>query len=110
MADTTRGDHGESTSANFTAEVPFAVDDIKNAACRVDRVVISGLKRTKEEVVKRELQNLHTARSLHEIAAILNDAHRRLEALDAFQAVEVIIDESSKVMIFPRLSISSTFA
>jgi len=80
-------------------EVAKAIEQALSRPCKVDRVLIAGLERTKQDVVRRELADLAAARTLDEIHALLVEAHSRLEDLDVFKAVEITIDESPKVSI-----------
>lgn len=56
-------------------------------------LAISGLKRTREYIVTRELQELSGARNLDEIKDILLDATQTLTDLDIFEAVSFTIDD-----------------
>ncbi|KAI3432894.1 hypothetical protein D9Q98_010476 [Chlorella vulgaris] len=64
--------------------------------CRVERVMLEGLHRTKKSVVKRELQRFKEARTLKEIHQAADRVHEELMALDIFEAVELTLDESLK--------------
>lgn len=113
MADAIHGDHigihgqaGTRPKASSAGQTTAEDDALLQQMCRVDRIMLSGLKRTNEEVVKRELEGLAAARTLEEILNLLQEAHTRLEGLGIFQAVEITIDESPKVYIFTLRALS----
>ena len=65
-------------------------------------LAVSGLKRTREELVTRELQPLREARSLDEIKDVLLDAVSTLMELDVFEAVSFTIDdEPALALVLP---------
>ena len=62
-------------------------------------LAISGLKRTREYIVTRELQELSGARNLDEIKDILLDATQTLTDLDFFEAVSFTIDDDPSLAL-----------
>lgn len=73
------------------------LQSIMEHPCRVENVVIVGLKRTKEYIVIRELEDLRSATSLAEIQDRLLEAHDNLIGLGIFDAVDITIDKGKKV-------------
>lgn len=75
--------------------------DVQNSAlgerCYVEGVFLSGLKRTNESLVRRELIGLETATTLGEIKDTLVNVHKSLQTLGIFDVVEITIDKSEKV-------------
>jgi len=67
------------------------------SGCKVDKVTISGLGQTKPDVVLRELKVLENLETVEEVYIALEEIHRVLMSLDAFEAVDILIEESEKV-------------
>lgn len=65
--------------------------------CKVDKVTISGLGQTNPDVVLRELKVLENLKTVEEVYIALEEIHRILMSLDAFEAVDILIEESEKV-------------
>ena len=64
---------------------------------KVERIMLTGLRRTKEEIVMRQLADMKRIGTLEEIKDSLLDVHANLMALDIFQGVDVSIDRGSMV-------------
>lgn len=71
-------------------------DEIKDKPLHVDVVVLQK-GRTQQHVIERELMRVKKAQSLEEIKEQLLEAQEALEALNIFQAVELILAESIRV-------------
>lgn len=61
----------------------------------MENVVITGLRRTKEEIVMRELADLKRSGTLEEIKDSVLRVHANLMALDIFEAVDISLDNGS---------------
>lgn len=61
--------------------------------CRVGRISLLGLNRTKAGLVERELRRVEHASTLEEIKDELLEAYEDLVGLDIFDAVDVVIDK-----------------
>ena len=66
----------------------------------VDQVTFTGLERTKIETVLREFEALDRIDSIEDVYQALEEVHSALMSLDAFEAVDIVIDESSQVSKF----------
>ncbi|GAB4818843.1 hypothetical protein N2152v2_005889 [Parachlorella kessleri] len=81
-------------------EAPFAFeetfDKVKTKPCKVEKLGLIGLKRTKNGLVLRELLKVRDARTLDEIKDTLLEAYEELMGLDIFEAVEVVVDADEK--------------
>lgn len=71
--------------------------DVMGRPITVEDVVITGLGRTKEEIVMREFADLKRSGTLEEIKDGVLRAHTNLMALDIFEAVDISIDNGSSV-------------
>lgn len=97
----------------FSSNNPTDLDfDLQTVAlgerCYVEDVFLSGLKRTNESLVRRELIGLGSASTLQEIKDGLVKVHQSLQTLGIFNAVEITVDKSEKVswnMIAKTLSL-----
>jgi hypothetical protein len=74
-----------------------AYESLRNKPCRVGRLVVRGLQRTKIGVVRQELERVRHAGTLEEIRDALLTAHADLLGLGIFNAVEIVIDQSAEV-------------
>jgi len=72
-------------------------EDVKGKRLVATNVLLSGLERTKSDIIARELEPLQHARSLDEIKDVLLEVQENLEALNIFDAVEIIISDSNQV-------------
>ena len=72
-------------------------EDVMNKPVRVEKIILLGLKRTKEEIVLRELENLKRSGTLEEIKDSILIVHANLMALGIFQGVEITIADGSGV-------------
>jgi hypothetical protein len=72
-------------------------EEVKDKRLYATNVRLSGIERTKPELIERELQPLKDARSLDEIKDVLLEVHENLMALDIFDAVEIIVGDSDMV-------------
>ena len=70
---------------------------LAGAPLRVERIMLVGLQRTKSGVVEQELVRIKDARTLEEIRDAALRAYVELMALDIFDAVDVVLEEGSKV-------------
>ncbi|KAL4421736.1 hypothetical protein ABPG77_002352 [Micractinium sp. CCAP 211/92] len=73
-----------------------AFQRLADAQCRVDRILLVGLERTKQDLVEAELRRLKHGRTLEEIRDAAMAAHDELMALDIFDAVDLVLTEGSK--------------
>ena len=80
-------------------------EEVKDKRLYATNVRLSGIERTRPELIERELQPLKDARSLDEIKDVLLEVHENLMALDIFDAVEIIVGDSDMV----RPSMGSTY-
>ncbi|PSC74144.1 sorting and assembly machinery component 50-like protein B-like [Micractinium conductrix] len=88
----------ESAESGAAAEAPSfdfesAFDRLAGARCRVERIMLVGLERTKRSVVEAELLRVKGARTLEEIRDAALEAYGELMALDVFDAVDVVLGE-----------------
>jgi len=72
-------------------------EDVMKSSLTVEDVVITGLHRTKEEVVIRELADLRRSGTLEEIKDSVVSVYANLMALDIFEAVDISLDNGSSV-------------
>lgn len=79
------------------AEFADAYDSVRLKPCKVSRVVVRGLRRTRLGVVRQELDKVMQAGNLEEIKDALVEAYADLMGLGAFDAVELVVDEGGKV-------------
>ena len=63
-------------------------EQVKNKPCKLGVLNISGLQRTHDAVVDRELEGLKEARTLEEMKDVLLNATNNLKSLDIFDIVE----------------------
>jgi outer membrane protein insertion porin family len=75
----------------------FKEDVVMKRSITVEDVVITGLQRTKEEIVLRELADLKRSGTLEEIKDSVLSVHANLMALDIFEAVDISLDNGSSV-------------
>lgn len=84
------------------AEQDFDFDQsfqrVAGAPCKVERIMLHGLQRTKASVVQAELLRLKEARTLEEIRDAALAAYEELMALDIFDAVDLVLVEHPKVL------------
>jgi hypothetical protein len=78
-------------------DLETAYASIKQKPCKVGRVRIDGLQRTDGTLVEREFDEVRAAQSLEEVNAALMEALGELMAMDVFDGVEMIVDQSDKV-------------
>ena len=72
---------------------------VKDAPCRVERIRLEGLERTKRSVVVPALLRLvQREGTLDEIKEAALEAWDELRDLDIFEAVDVVLDQGSKVL------------
>jgi hypothetical protein len=81
-------------------DISAAYDEVKDHRCRVAQIRLGGLKRTKQEIVERELIRVKDARTLEQVLEALEEAHDDLMALEIFEAVDLAVDRGAKVMRF----------
>ena len=74
-----------------------AYEGVRNKPCRVGRLTVRGLKRTRIGVVRQELERVQHASTLEEIKDALLVAHADLLGLGIFKAVDIVIDQSAEV-------------
>lgn len=99
-----RVDKPENFDDQIMQDAKSNLDEVMDKPCKVDKVFISGVKRTKDYILQRELESLKQAQTLQEVHDCLSEAHDRLMALEIFDAVQMTIDESPKVRYIPRMS------
>lgn len=68
----------------------------------VDQVSFTGVERTKIQTILREFEGFGRLNSIEGIYQASEEVHRALMSLDAFEAVDIVIDESSQVCIISR--------
>ena len=92
-------DFGMAGSSTIPGLLDFerTYEDVKDKRLYATNVRLSGIERTKPELIERELQPLKDARSLDEIKDVLLEIHDNLMALDIFDAVEIIVGDSDMV-------------
>ncbi|KAL4452572.1 hypothetical protein ABPG75_008234 [Micractinium tetrahymenae] len=73
-----------------------AFQRLAGAKCRVERILLVGLERTKQELVEAELRRLKHGCTLEEIRDAAMAAHDELMALDVFDAIDLVLTEGSK--------------
>lgn len=66
----------------------------------VEQVTFTGLERTKIETVLREFEGFDQINSIEGVYQALEEVHNALMSLDAFEAVDIVIDEGSQVSCF----------
>lgn len=88
-------DEKEEEEEPFDFEKTF--EDVKGNRCKVEKLAVLGLKRTKQQLVLRELLKVQGATTLDEIKDTLLDAYENLVGLDIFDAVEIVIDADERV-------------
>ena len=71
-------------------------DRIKDKPLHVD-VIILQKGRTRPHIIEKELQRIRDAQTLDELKEKLLVAQDALEALNVFEAVQLVIDQSSHV-------------
>ena len=64
----------------------------KHKPLRVNSATVHGNERTSSKVVERELRGLADINNLHDLATCLLDATNRLQALDVFHSVDILVD------------------
>lgn len=74
-----------------------AFERLAGAPCRVERILLVGLERTKDSVVHPALMRVKGAGTLEEIRDAALEAWEELVGLDIFDAVDVVLGEGSKV-------------
>jgi outer membrane protein assembly factor BamA len=72
-------------------------EDVMKRTITIEDVVVTGLRRTNEEIVLRELADLKRSGTLEEINASFLRVHTNLMALDIFEAVDISLDNGSTV-------------
>jgi outer membrane protein insertion porin family len=72
-------------------------EDVMKRTITIEDVVVTGLRRTKEEIVLREIADLKRSGTLEEINASFLRVHANLMALDIFEAVDISLDNGSTV-------------
>ncbi|PRW61285.1 Sorting and assembly machinery component 50 [Chlorella sorokiniana] len=70
-----------------------AFERLAGAPCRVARVMLVGLERTKEAVVHPALRRVVQGRTLEEVRDRALEAYVELMGLDIFEAVDVVLEE-----------------
>lgn len=63
----------------------------------VDQITFAGLERTKIHTILREFDEFEYFDSIQDVYEALEEVHRALMSLDAFEAVDIVIDESYQV-------------
>lgn len=73
------------------------VVDLNSKPCKVAEIQLKGLKKTKPEIVHRELDPILKAQNLQEIYDEIQDLIPKLSALDVFSTMDVHITETKQV-------------
>ncbi len=63
----------------------------------VGRVKILGLKRTKSDIVTEQIKDIFTAKNLLELFVKLNEASTKLNELNIFKSVNILLDTDKRV-------------
>lgn len=82
---------------DYLADLNNAYNTVKTRPCKVGFVKIDGLERTKTTLVERELERVFDADTLEEVNQRLMEAYGDLMAMDVFEGVQIIADQSDKV-------------
>ena len=89
MAGASAATYGSSRQASL-------YDRIKDKPLHVD-VIILQKGRTRPHVIEKELQRIRDAQTLDDLKEKLLEAQDALEALNVFEAVQLVIDQSAHV-------------
>lgn len=73
------------------------VVDLSSKPCKVAEIQLKGLKKTKPEIIHRELDSILKAQNLQEIYDEIQDLIPKLSALDVFSTMDVHITETKQV-------------
>ncbi|XP_011305816.1 sorting and assembly machinery component 50 homolog isoform X2 [Fopius arisanus] len=79
-------------SAPPPPEQPYAIDLHQRA--RVDKVHIDGLKRTKDDIIKAQINELFKAKDFYDVIENVQRVKSKLETLGCFNSIGVSIDTS----------------
>jgi hypothetical protein len=88
---------GDGSGAQESINLQTLYEEIKDKPCDVSNISVVGLKRTKEDIVMRELIKVREAKTLEDIQIALLDVTSDLMDLDVFGGVDVTIDQGEKV-------------
>ena len=81
------------TERDFDFEAAF--QRLAGTPCKVERIMLVGLQRTKAGVVQAELLRVKGARTLEEIRDAALEAYESLMALDVFDGVDLVVAEGA---------------
>ncbi|KAH9373476.1 hypothetical protein HPB48_009521 [Haemaphysalis longicornis] len=84
--------HAKSFERPEEKEVQVPLDQIK---ARVDTVFIDGVIRTKDDILKKAVNDLFLAKDFQEVILKTRYVRKQLETLGAFKQISVVIDTSS---------------
>ena len=87
---------GASATTYGSSHQASLYDRIKDKPLHVD-VIILQKGRTRPYIIEKELQRIRDAQTLDELKEKLLEAQDALEALNVFEAVQLVIDQSSHV-------------
>lgn len=88
---------GDGSNAPESINLQNLYEEIKDKPCEVSKISVVGLKRTKEDIVMRELIKAREAKTLEDIQITLLDVTSDLMYLDVFGDVDITIDQGEKV-------------
>lgn len=87
------------SEAVFSGPQDSLYNRIKDKTLHVDLVILHK-GRTRPHIIEKELLRIRGAQSLDELKERLLEAQESLEALNIFQAVQLVLNESSSVSIW----------
>jgi hypothetical protein len=88
---------GDGLGAQESINLQTLYEEIKDKPCEIFNISVVGLKRTKEDIVMRELIKAREANTLEGIQIALLDVTSDLMDLDVFGGVDITIDQGEKV-------------
>ena len=91
---------GASTTTYGSSRQASLYDRIKDKPLHVD-VIILQKGRTQPYIIEKELRRISDAQTLDELKEKLLEAQEALEALNIFEAVQLVIDQSPHVRDWP---------
>lgn len=84
--------HAKSVDPLDADDVPSAKLDLQGLKTEVQRVQVSGLGRTKDDIVVKSIRNIFHAKDFQSVVFKIHEARNKLEKLGCFQGVGVLID------------------
>ncbi|EEC08597.1 conserved hypothetical protein, partial [Ixodes scapularis] len=84
--------HAKSAERRGGQEMQVPLDQIQ---ARVDKVFVDGVIRTKDDILKKAVNDLFLARDFQEVILKTRYVRKQLETLGAFKQISVVIDTST---------------